>query len=613
MKLCRLIAWTAVAWNAVVWASPVAARAEIIQTNAASPAETGFLTSTSDLVHAGGRSLLSTTHAGYAPFTYGGTVGGTTVAANLNDGLAGLPFDRSGYRALNTVAYDSDGRWTTTYRLDTTTNTRGYDVTTIRTLSGWSSSRRNQRFELLFSTIDAPDTFTSRGNYSFTPGGSGAARITLTDAGGAIARNVSAVRFSVDPAGGVQTVFREFDVFGGPTAGGPPRPFQRVAPNDPRIGYSDYARLSLDATEARFDRVIADAYGGLQNANPAARVRFRTDASTITASFTTGSLGVTQGTGVILVDGTRAGTFDARTVNATVEIDVPFAGGGYRDVELLMPFSQDLRFNGLLVDGEAGFQVPAARPDVRYVAYGDSITQGLWASDSFRNYPSLIGNHKGWEVVNMGFGWRGMKDSGAGVVDGSAVASLNADVISVMTGYNDASARFPAANYRASMEAFVARVREDAPTVPIYLISPLYSANAANQSFLLQYRDAISDLVGSSSDPHLHWIDGLLLGIDATNVASLTSDGIHPNDAGFELVASHLTALMTGPAPRLGSLALGSSGINASAGEVAIPLQVVPEPAAMGLVAAAAVVLGSRAARRRRRAASSQGSFPGVP
>lgn len=54
----------------------------------------------------------------------------------------------------------------------------------------------------------------------------------------------------------------------------------------------------------------------------------------ITASFTTGTLGITQGTGVTLVDGVRAGTFDAGVSNSTLEVDVPVAGSGYRDVEL---------------------------------------------------------------------------------------------------------------------------------------------------------------------------------------------------------------------------------------------------------------------------------------
>jgi len=572
-------------------------RGEFVQTNAASRSETAFIVSAFDLINSGASSLSSTTHSGYTAYAEGGRE--PTSAANLNDGRSGLPYIGFGARALGTVSYDADGRWASTYRLNTSLNAAGYDISGIRAISGAPSVSRNQRFELFFSTVAAPETFASYGTYSFMPGGSGGARITLS---GAIAQNVAAVRFSAEPVGGIGTVYREFDVFGSPSGSGHPSAFQRLSPDDARITYSDYARLvRLDASEARFDRPIAGVRGGRETANPGARIRFRTDATMITASFTTGTMGTTQGTGVILVDGARAGTFDASVSGSTLEVDVPVAAAGYRDVELLLPYSQDVRFTGLLVNGEADFQSPTARSPIRYVAYGDSITQGFWSSDSYTNYPSLVGRQNDWEVVNMGFGSRGLKDSGFGGGDGTVVASLGADVISVMAGHNDAAAQISAQSYRALMEAFVAKVREVDGTVPIYLISPIYTANAANQARLLEYRDQIMGLVNDSPDSNLHWIDGLTLGIDATNVGSYTSDGVHPNDMGASLLASNLAPRMS-PSSRLNRIGLTTDVLplqtQSIAGGPTIQLQLVPEPAALVMVFAAAIVLLPRFARR---------------
>jgi lysophospholipase L1-like esterase len=574
--------------------------AELVQMNGASRSETAFIASNIDLINKGAASLVSATHSGYTPYSSGGRA--ATNAANLNDGALGLPYTGYGAAALSTVSYDSDGRWSSTYRLNTTTNATGYDISGIRTVSGAPSVARNQRFELLFSTVDSPETFTSYGTYSHAPGGFGGARITLTGSGGAIAKNVAAVRFSVDQAEGVATVYREFDVFGAPTGSGHPSAFQRVTPDDSRITYSDYARLvRLDASEARFDRPLAGVRGGRENANPAARVRFRTDATMITASFTTGTLATTQGTGVILVDGVRAGTFDASVSGSMLEVDVPIPGAGYRDIELLLPYSQDVRFTGLLVNGEAGFQSPTVRSPIRYVAYGDSITQGFWSSDAYSNYSSLVGKQNDWEVVNMGFGSRGLKDSGSGGADGAVVASLGADVISVMMGANDAAAQVSANTYRALMEAFVARIREVDGTVPIYLISPLYTSNAAIQPRLLEYRNQITGLVNDSPDSNLHWIDGLSLGIDATNVGSLTSDGIHPNDTGFSLLASNLAPQMS-PSSRLQGFGLTLGSLSPQtlsiAGASSIQVRVVPEPAAIVMVVVSAILLLPRCTRR---------------
>lgn len=588
-----LLVWCAVA---CLMGSSVA-RAAVFQTNASSPDERGFLASSIDLINSGASSLLSVTHAGYAPFAYAGSQ--PTSAAMLNDGAAGAAYAVAGYPALNTVAFDSDGLWTSTYTLDTRVNRKGYDITSIRALSGWAASLRDQQFEVLLATVANPTTFKSYGTYTYRPGGVGSARITLQDTDAAIARNVSAIRFSVQKAGVIQTVYREFDVFGAPTGDGRPVEFQRLAPDDSRLAYSDYARLvKLDSQEARFDRIISGAQGSLQNANPGARIRFRTNATTLTASFTTGSLGVTSGTGVILIDGARAGTFNASVSNSALEVDVPVVGNGFHNVELIMPFAQDVRFNGLSVNPEAGFQPIAARPATRYVAYGDSITQGLWASDGLRNYPSLIGAQKGWEVVNMGFGWRGLKDSGGGSGDAAAVASLGADVISVMMGYNDASARLSATSYRASMESFVAGIRRVDGSVPIYLISPLYTSNAVNQARMLQYRDEIIDLVRKSFDARLYWIDGLTLGIDSSNVGRFTTDGIHPNDAGFALVADRLAPRMTLPGLRTANSTLSEGSPSLLLMGAGAQLQIVPEPGAIASLCAGAVIMLLQLRRR---------------
>jgi lysophospholipase L1-like esterase len=318
-----------------------------------------------------------------------------------------------------------------------------------------------------------------------------------------------------------------------------------LAPNDARIAYSDYARaVTLDSHTARFDRVISGASGNLQYANPAARIRFRTSATNIVASFVTGALGITQGTGVILVDGARAGAFDAGAQNAQVNVSVPVSGGGCHNIELLMPYSQDLRFTGMTVNAEAAFEAVPARPSCRWVAYGDSITEGFWAGDSYANYPSLVAAAKNWEVVNMGFGWRGLRDSGASGSDGTVIGGLGADIVTVLMGYNDAAGGLSAAQYRINLGAFVDRVREQDPTTPIYLISPIYSAN--NQERLGEYRVEIMDYVRSSEDPRVFFVDGLALGIHAGNSGTYLSDGIHPNNAGFALIAGNL-------APQLGA------------------------------------------------------------
>lgn len=60
----------------------------------------------------------------------------------------------------------------------------------------------------------------------------------------------------------------------------------------------------------------------------------------------------------MLADGVKAGTFDAGAQNSPVNVSVPVSGGAYHTIELLMPYSQDLRFTGLTVNVEAAFAPP---------------------------------------------------------------------------------------------------------------------------------------------------------------------------------------------------------------------------------------------------------------
>ena len=87
-----------------------------------------------------------------------------------------------------------------------------------------------------------------------------------------------------------------------------------VLADSPNIQYSDVARVTLSASQASFDRIINDdPIYNLRYDNPGARVRFRTDATSITADLDYNGLHASgsaiEGTGVILRDGQPVGTF----------------------------------------------------------------------------------------------------------------------------------------------------------------------------------------------------------------------------------------------------------------------------------------------------------------
>lgn len=107
------------------------------------------------------------------------------------------------------------GQATTTYNLDVSVNTFGYDISEIRLFSGWTDARAGQSYELFYSLVDDA-AFTSLGTISaLVSNGSLLTRTYNLDAT-AFLTGVDAIRFVQIDNGtaGTGTVFREFDVIG---------------------------------------------------------------------------------------------------------------------------------------------------------------------------------------------------------------------------------------------------------------------------------------------------------------------------------------------------------------------------------------------------------------
>ncbi|MFZ2657827.1 MAG: hypothetical protein WAX69_23035 [Victivallales bacterium] len=159
-----------------------------------------------DLVNAGSPSLAKVLFDDFAPHQ-------ACNAAALNDGNTGNPSDQNG------VTFDLDGTWTTTFVLDASKASKGYDISEIRTVAGWPPSRAYQKYELLVSKVSAPDKFISMGTFNVdAEGGALASQIKLTGKESLIETNVSSIKFKFmvpNPAvPATETAYREIDVVG---------------------------------------------------------------------------------------------------------------------------------------------------------------------------------------------------------------------------------------------------------------------------------------------------------------------------------------------------------------------------------------------------------------
>ena len=208
---------------------------------------------------------------------------------------------------------------------------------------------------------------------------------------------------------------------------------------------------------------------------------------------------------------------------------------GFRDFEIVLPIADRVSFHGLRVPQSAEFHRVHRKRSPIYVAYGDSITQGFWASDPTRSFAYRLAKAKGWQLVNMGFGGRCVSAS-----DVFAVARLKPDVVTVLIGVNDCLDCTSLDDFAEEYSLLLYNIRFFRHGVPITVITPLsVPGKWEGTAELERYREVVRRAVQVTKDEAIHLVEGPAL---IPSDDQYFHDGLHPNDAGFELMAERLAA-----------------------------------------------------------------------
>jgi hypothetical protein len=174
--------------------------------------------SSTDLIDSSQPTFVSQTITGY-PDPNPGHLG---TPAMLNDGTIGV--GAPDYNAFGGTFLDDDDDgdsiWSTTFNLNTSINTRGYNITSIDTYSAYAPSRAAQQYDVYFTTVDsATPQFLLHVGLSPVAILGNAYAATLVhsdDTTGVLASNVNSIRFDVQKPDGdfSGSTYRVFDVFG---------------------------------------------------------------------------------------------------------------------------------------------------------------------------------------------------------------------------------------------------------------------------------------------------------------------------------------------------------------------------------------------------------------
>lgn len=191
------------------------------------------------------------------------------------------------------------------------------------------------------------------------------------------------------------------------------------------------------------------------------------------------------------------------------------------------------------VTGIAGLggAIAPSPPQRRWLAYGDSITEGWGASAPGRTWLATAARRLDLEAVNFGYAGSGRGE----LVVAEAMAGAAADVITVAFGTNCwGMIAFSEELLEATVRAFVASVRAGHPHTPIVAVSPIVRPDAETTPNRLgatlaglraAYERAVLGL--GTADAGVTLVPGREI-----VAAGQLADGIHPDDDGHAALAA---------------------------------------------------------------------------
>lgn len=163
--------------------------------------------------------------------------------------------------------------------------------------------------------------------------------------------------------------------------------------------------------------------------------------------------------------------------------------------------------------------------DLVVVAYGDSLVQGVGAS-SGNDFVSLLSQRLGIPIVNKGV--RGATSADALANLDASVLSLDPDVVILLIGGNDILERVPVQTTAANVSALVTRIQASGASV---VLVGVHEPSVTTYDYEAQYRQ-IAAQTGA------YFVPGVLE--DIVGRPFLTVDFIHPNDAGYRMIADRI-------------------------------------------------------------------------
>jgi GDSL-like lipase/acylhydrolase family protein/salicyl acyltransferaes SsfX3-like protein len=330
-----------------------------------------------------------------------------------------------------------------------------------------------------------------------------------------------------------------------------------LAPGDSRLGLTGHAELVPGPSGERPVRLPVRRGGALIHPRLLAKVRM---AAGVRLDLETDATAIEWDVAVAQVpdDARPPAPFDV-VVDGDLVARRHIAGKGVLAVDGLAPGPKRVQiwlpqfgFTELgPVRLSAGAQVKAAAPRPKWITYGSSITHCTGAEGPSETWPALVAAAHDWDLRCLGFAGQCQLDP----VVARFIRDSPADLISVCLGANIyRRATFSSRSFVPAVTGFLQTIRDGHPDVPLVVQTSIFYGKGEDvpnevgltvadlRELLVEAVDVLRD----SGYEDLHLIDGHT--VFGQGDGHLLADGVHPNPAGYRLMAQRLAPLL---APRL--------------------------------------------------------------
>ena len=186
-----------------------------------------------------------------------------------------------------------------------------------------------------------------------------------------------------------------------------------------------------------------------------------------------------------------------------------------------------------------------ADPDATRVSfYGDSYTRGKGASDLSLRWATLVSEQRDWVELNHGIDGLGFVNKRTDFGDDdvpSAIIAEDPDIVIVNLGLNDNFSYKVAADFiHEQIGTDFARLAEGLPNARIIVVEPFWYTDERPDSvdtIIGWVKEGAEEIGAEYISGASHWLEG--------HPEWMADDIIHPNDAGYAVLAERMDAALT--------------------------------------------------------------------